>query len=382
MGESHMKIRNEPFHPADPAAQLAVSPSWQGAQVGSKLGPMSTIKEVARRAGVSVGTVSNVLRGSATVNPEIRERVDKIIQQLDYHPNHSARSLKTSQTHLLGMVISDITNPFFPQLARGAEDAAIKHGYLVVASNTDDQVDREKRVLSVLRARRVDGILLVVAPNHGDFEHIEKVIASKIPIVCLDRIPRGLAVSSVTTDALTASEMCVRHLIAMGHRRIAIINGDMELGTACERLQGYKNALEEAKLPIHPELIKMGDFRTHSGYVLAKQLLLSGKNPTAIFVTNGMMGLGALRAIKELGLQCPGDIALAVFDGVPGNGCFGPEVTSVVQPAYQIGYQGVELLLRNREAGELAAPTAIRLEAELCIGESTLARRPAQSHSA
>src|SRR5216683_1005686 len=119
-----------------------------GTQAGGiKLGEMVTIKEVAKRAGVSVGTVSNVLRGSTTVNTEIRDRVGKVIRQLDYHPNLAARSLKTSQTHLLGMVISDITNPFFPQLARGAEDAAIKHGYLVVASNTDDQLEREKRIL-------------------------------------------------------------------------------------------------------------------------------------------------------------------------------------------------------------------------------------------
>lgn len=320
--------------------------------------------------------MSNVLRGSNTVSVDIRERVEKIIEQLDYHPNHSARSLKTSHTYLLGMVISDITNPFFPQLARGAEDAAIKHGYLVVASNTDDQLEREKRILAVLRARRVDGILLVVAPNHGDTEHIQKVIASKIPIVCLDRVPRGLAVSSVTTDAITASEMCMRHMISMGHRRIAILNGNLDLGTACARLQGYKNALAEASIPLEPKWIVTGDFRTNSGYLLTKQLLLSENIPTALFVSNGMMGLGALRAIKELGMQCPGDIALAVFDGVPGNGSFAPEVTSIVQPAYQMGYQGVELLLRNRESGDAGVPTEIILEAELCIGESTLARRP------
>src|SRR5882757_5099773 len=163
---------------------------------------MATIKEVARKAGVSVGTVSNVLRGASTVNNEIRERVNNVIRLLDYHPSHAARSLKTSRTHLLGMVISDITNPFFPQLARGAEDAAIEHGYLVIASNTDDQLEREKRVLAVLRSRRVDGILLVVAPNGGDLEHIENTIASGIPIVCLDRIPVGLKLSSVTGDGV------------------------------------------------------------------------------------------------------------------------------------------------------------------------------------
>lgn len=332
---------------------------------------MATIKEVAKKAGVSVGTVSNVLRGSNKVAADLRDRVDRTIALMDYHPNHAARSLKTSQTHLLGMVISDLTNPFFPQLARGAEDAAIKQGYLVIALNSDDQLDREKRILSALRSRRVDGILLVVAPNGGDNTHIQAVIASKIPLVCLDRVPEGISVSSVATDALAGTEMCLRHLIAIGHRRIAMIGGELELQTAQHRLQGYKNMLAEAKIAIEPGLILTGDFRTASGYLLTKQLLLSGRNPSAIFVANGMMALGALRAIKELGRQCPGDIALAVFDDVPGNGSFTPEVTAVVQPAYQIGYQGVELLLRQREAGEPKSPVQIRLQAELRVGEST-----------
>src|SRR5882724_4574562 len=336
---------------------------------------MATIKEVAKQAKVSVGTVSNELSGSPRVSSGIRDRVTAAIAALDYHPNHIARSLKTRQTNLLGMVISDITNPFFTQLARGAEDAALKHGYLLVASNTDDQLEREKRVLAVLRSRRVDGILLVVAPNGGDMEHIRRVIASKIPIVCLDRVPEDLSVSAVTTDAITGSEMCMRHLISMGHRRIAIINGSPELQTARDRLQGYRNVLTEAGIAVEPELILTGDFRTNSGYLLAKQLLLSGHNPTALYVTNGMMALGALRAVKELGLRCPGDLALAVFDEVPGNGSFSPEVTSVIQPAYQIGYQGVELLLRQVESGEPATPIQIRLRAALRIGESTLLRR-------
>ncbi len=336
---------------------------------------MATIKEVATRAGVSVGTVSNVLRGATTVHLEIRERVEGVIRELDYHPNQTARSLKTSLTHLLGMVISDITNPFFPQLARGAEDAAIQHGYLLIASNTDDQVEREKRVLSVLRHRRVDGILLVLAPNRGDIEHIQRILASDIPIVFLDRVPDGLPVSAVTTDAITGSEMCMRHMISTGHRRIAIINGDLELQTASHRLQGYKNALAEANITIDPDLILVGDFRFRSGYLLAKQLLLGGRKPTAIFVANGMMALGVFRAIKELGLECPADIAVAVFDDLPGNGSFWPEVTCVVQPAYQIGYQGVELLLRNREAGKQGVASQIKLQAELRIGDSTSPHR-------
>ncbi len=339
---------------------------------------MATIKEVARKAGVSVGTVSNVLRGSTTVSQTIRERVDRVIQSLDYHPNHAARSLKTSQTHLLGMVISDITNPFFPQLVRGAEDAAIQKNYLLIASNTDDQLEREKRALAVLRARRVDGIFLVVAPNGGDTEHLKKLLASQIPVVCLDRVPEGLAVDSVTTDGVQGSEMCVRHLLSMGHRKIGVIVGNLQLQTARDRLRGYENALKEQKIAIDPGLIFAGDFRRESGYLLTKQLLLGNRKPTAVFVCNGMMALGALRAIQELDLRCPEDIAVAVFDEVPANGSFRPEITCVVQPAYQMGYQGVELLLSRMSKGAGKKPVQIVLPSELRIGDSTR-RRPLRS---
>ena len=340
---------------------------------------MATIKDVARKAKVSVGTVSNVLGGTVPVSPAVRERVLRVIARLDYHPDHFARSLKTGQSHMLGMVISDITNPFFPQLTRGAEDAAIKHNYLLVTFNTDDQLERERRVLSVLRTRRTDGVLLVVAPNAGQAEHIEKIIASGIPIVCLDRV-QELGVSSIAVDNVAGAGMCVRHLISIGHRRIGILTGNLHLQNAVERLQGYQNALREAQIPIDSDLILEGDFRVGSGYLLTKQIWLGGKKPTALFVSNCMMGLGALKALRELGVSCPDDVALAVFDELPGNGSFYPEVTTVVQPAYEIGYKGAEILIDQIESGD-REPVEIRLQPELRIRESTLpasraAKRP------
>ncbi len=335
---------------------------------------MATIKEVAKLAKVSVGTVSNVLSDSPRVSAGVRERVNAAIAALDYHPNHIARSLKTKQTKLLGMVMSDITNPFFPQLTRGAEDAALKHGYLLVASNTDDQFEREKIVLSVLRNRRVDGILLVVAPSAEGSEHIERTLASGIPIVFLDRVPPGVSASSVAVDAVYGSEICIRHLTSIGHRDIGIITGNLQLRTAADRLQGYKNALREAKIDLDSSLVMEGDFRSESGYLLTKQMLLGRWRPTALFVSNGMMALGALRALKEMGLHCPEDLALAVFDELPGNGSFYPEVTAVVQPAYLVGYRGAELLIQQIENPGEAKHTELLLKPELRIRESTLLR--------
>lgn len=143
---------------------------------------MATIRDVALRAKVSVGTVSNVLAGLSTVSAALRARVDEAMQELDFHPNHAAQSLRSRRSRTLGMAISDITNPFFPQLVRGAEEAALKHGYLLTTCNTDDKPERERQVLSILRARRVDGILLVVAPGCGDIDHITRTIEAHIPI--------------------------------------------------------------------------------------------------------------------------------------------------------------------------------------------------------
>jgi len=336
---------------------------------------MATIKEVAKRANVSVGTVSNVLSQSPRVNPVLRAQVQAAIRELDYHPDQVARSLKVRQTKMLGMIISDITNPFFPQLIRGAEDAALARGYLLVTFNTDDRIEREKQALSVLRGRRVDGILLIVAPSKGDHTHIKATLAAGVPIVCLDRLPHGIQVDSVSTDHIKWAQVCVRHLLSQGHRRIAMIAGSMELQTAQDRLEGYKAALKEARVKIDPELLREGDFRLETGHRLAKDLLLQRLRPTALFVSNGMMALGAIKALEETQLSCPKDIAIAVFDDLPLAGVYRPYLTSVAQPTYEIGRKGAELLIQRIE-GKLttAKPVRILLESELNIRESTTAK--------
>lgn len=333
---------------------------------------MPTLKEIADRAGVSVGTVSNVINGTATVSAERRERVLAAIRELDYQPNHIARSLKLKKTRMLGMVISDITNPFFPQLVRGAEDAALKNSYLLITFNTDDNVEREKRVLSVLRQRRVDGVLLVVAPNAGDDAHIRGILDSGIPIVCLDRLPAGIEVDSVSVDNVAGARDCVRHLIFMGHRRIAILTGPKAVQTAAERLQGYQEALMQAGIPVDPGLVLEGDFRSESGYRLGRALLAGSDRPTAVFVCNNMMALGLLRALAELGLNCPRDVAVASFDDFPLAEAFQPHMTAVAQPAYSIGYRGAELLIARIEGRpDEPRPSRIRLATQLLVRESS-----------
>ena len=335
-----------------------------------------TIRDVAKHAKVSVGTVSNVLGGLVAVRPRLYERVQKAIRELEYHPNSAARSLKTRRTKILGMVISDITNPFFPHLVRGAEEAAAEHGYLLAVFNTDERVEREKQMLSALRTRRVDGVLLVVAPDPANSMHVESAVHAGLPIVCLDRIPRGISVDSVGIDNAKSARICVRHLINTGHTRIGMLNGSMRLQTARDRLRGYELALREASLPIADELVRSSDFRIESGFCMGKELLLLNPRPTAIFASSGSLGLGLLGAIGELKVECPRDIALAVFDEIPGADFFRPHITALSQPAYQIGYQGAKLILQRIEGKLPKKPTRILLEGELRSRESTLDYRP------
>lgn len=327
------------------------------------------MKEIARKAGVSIGTVSNVLNGVVPVSAERRQRVLEAMRELDYHPNHVARSLKLRRTQTLGMAISDITNPFFPLLVRGAEDAALQHGYLLITFNTDDRVEREREILSVLRDRRVDGILLIVAPNNGDVSHIQKALADGIHIVCIDRIPPSVQVDSVAIDNVRAAAECVRHLLSLGHRRVAIITGPRKLKTAHDRLEGYHEALKTAHIPSDPQLILEGNFRSESGYELGRRLLERPDRPSAVFVSNGMMTLGFLNAMDDLGLECPRDIALASFDDLP----LAPHLTAVAQPAYSLGHEGARLLIERIESEEpFTKPRSICLPAELKVRESTV----------
>lgn len=334
---------------------------------------MATIKDVAIRANVSIGTVSNVLSGSPRVNPKLRARVEEAIRYLRYAPNHVARSLKSRTTMTLGILITDITNPFYPLVIRGAEDAALKRGYMLTIFNTDLQLEREKTCLSLFRSRQIDGILMVPAPNpEQDIDHIARTIDTDIPLVCLDRMPPNLKLDAVMIDNVKGAGMCVRHLILTGHRRIGALMGPRGLSNAQDRLEGYQTALEEANIPFDDSIVREGDFRLEVGYRYTKDLLLSPHPPTALFAANGPMGMGALSAIQELGLECPAHVSLSVFDDLPGAAVFRPRLTVVSQPAYAIGYRGMELLI-GRIMGELPSkePVLIVLEPELKVRDST-----------
>ncbi len=333
---------------------------------------MVTIKDIARKAKVSIATVSHVLSGSGRVSTQTRERVKKTASELGYRPNLVARSLKSRRTHTIAMVISDITNPFFPEMVRGAEDAAMARGYMLATFNTDDRTDRERQVFDVLQTRRLDGVLLVVALETSAHPHITEALAAGTPIVCLDRRPLNIDVDSVSVDNAGGVQLAVSHLIERGYREIAYIGGAPSMYIAPDRLRGYVSAMKAAGLSTR---VIHGDFRRESGYHAAIELLAAKPRPEALFVANLLMTVGVLEAARDLSLSTPEHFGMATFDSVSLFRGFRPDLTSVVQPNYEIGYQGATLLLDRIEGVRTSPPQSIELRCQLKVGESSRERR-------
>jgi DNA-binding LacI/PurR family transcriptional regulator len=332
---------------------------------------MATIKEVADRAGVAVGTVSHVITGSVPVSDLLRRKVQAAIRELDYHPNHVARSLKTAKTRTLGIIVPDMTIPYFPKLIRGAEAAARKRGYSLIAVNSDDDADRQRDLLSLLRSQRVEGILLVMAAAPTPATQIARMVDAGMRIVCLDRIPDRVPVDCVSVEDTEAAEIGVRHLIEQGHERIAIVTGPQTLRNERQRLLGYKQAMDAAGLPITEDLVWFGNLRPEDVGALCRERLRNGRRPEAMFCTNGPTGLGALRAIRDCGLRTPEDIAFVTVDELTVDDLFYPSITTVIQPAYDIGGRAAEILLDRIESSSASDSMNVRLQAVLKVGQSS-----------
>jgi len=327
---------------------------------------MSTIREVARLARVSIGTVSNVLSGSVPVSARLRERVLAVVQQLDYQPNHLARSLKIRETKMIGMVIDDIGRPILPQLMRGAEEAALLQDYLLVLLHSDQKLEREQQMLTALRTRRVDGILL--APTGTSHSHLRAIREAKVPIVCLERDVPGL--DCVVADHSTGARECVRHLAAGGRRSIAFILGNPDDAAGAERLRGYREGLAESGREFDETLIVGGASSADDGHRAGVSLLARERRPDAILAADAWLAAGLLRAIHEARLRCPDDIAVASFDDPFCCELLRPRVTAATQPSREMGSKAMELLLKRIQEPDRRR-ACIRLDTFLTVREST-----------
>ncbi|BDG62356.1 LacI family DNA-binding transcriptional regulator [Caldinitratiruptor microaerophilus] len=335
----------------------------------------ATIRDVARAAGVSQSTVSRALNGSGYVSPATRARVLAAAAQLHFRPSHVARSLVSKATHTLGLLLPDITNPFFPAIARGVEDAAARAGYAVILCNTDRDPAHEEHYLAILRQRQVDGLVLIA--SSAAVGH--RIARADFPaVVFVDRVPPGAEADAVVVDNREGVRTATRHLLGLGHRRIAFVGGSAGSGTSEDRLAGYLAALAEAGLNPDPGHIRAGDFTYDGGYAAGRALLGSPDRPTAVVAANDLMAIGVLRAAAELGLRVPDDVAVVGYDDIPLAGMLNPPLTTVAQPTYEMGERAARMLLERLAGKAPPEPRRVVLPARLVVRRSCGAGRDGQ----
>lgn len=306
---------------------------------------MPTIQEVARKAGVSPTTVSHVINNSRVVSAETRLRVEAAMEELHYRPNALARSLRRGQTHTLGLILPDISNPFFAEIGHSIETAAFEQGYSVILCNTEGDLDKEDLYVDVLSKKQVDGMIFVAAGDQTD--SLRALLRHEVPVVVVDRDLPEVEVDAVLADSRQGGYLATQHLIALGHRRIGCIAGPFHLTPSAQRVTGYREALLDAHLLADDDLIKRGDFHPESGYRAARSLLERRDAPAAIFACNDLMALGALRAAAESGRQVPADLAIVGFDDIELASYTSPPLTTIAQPKADLGRLAVQWLIEH-----------------------------------
>lgn len=304
-----------------------------------------TIYDVAREASVSMATVSRVVNNNPNVKPQTRKKVFEAIERLGYRPNAVARGLASKKTTTVGVVIPDISNAIFAEVARGIEDIANMYHYNIILCNADKKKDKEIRVINTLLEKQVDGLLFMGGAVTED--HIQAFKTSSVPIVLCATTDEGDNYPSVDIDHIGAAEDAVSTLIQNGHRHIAMISGTLQdASNGFARFQGYKNALEKAGIPFNEDLVRIGNYRYESGLEVTHHFLETQDKPTAIFAANDEMAIGAIHAIQDKGLRVPEDISVISVDNVRMASMVRPLLSTVAQPMYDIGAVSMRLLTK------------------------------------
>ncbi|MEI7030281.1 LacI family DNA-binding transcriptional regulator [Streptomyces pratensis] len=326
---------------------------------------MAGIKDVAAEAGVSVATVSRVLNSHPSVSQEARVRVLAAVEALGYRPNAVARSLRTAQTRTLGLVISDVLNPYFTELARFVEEEARALGYSVIIGNADERPDLQDHHIQTLIDRRIDGLL--VSPADGGSPLMRDVARSGTPMVFVDRWMPGLDVPVVRADGTGAVKDLVAHLHGLGHRRLAIIAGPAATTTGNERVEAFRAAMRELGLALPDAYIGQGDFQAASGRRATERFLDLPEPPEVVFAADNLMALGALDALRARGVRVPDAVGLAAFDDIPWFVHTDPPITAIAQPAADLARAAVRALADLIEG---RTPQSVTLPARLVVRRS------------
>jgi DNA-binding LacI/PurR family transcriptional regulator len=327
---------------------------------------MANMKEIAKIAGVSLGTVSNVLNNSMPVREPLRKRVMDAVDALDYQPSQLARGLRRDKTKMIGMIIPDITNPFFPAVVRGAEDVAFSNGYRLILCNTDNDHAKEIVHLNELRTYLPSGLIVIPSKLSDLTAQVKSYQKSGTAVVCVDRLPKEWKGDTVTADNEHGAYIATNYLLRQGHRHLAMIIGPRHLTNVQNRLTGFRRALHESKVHIAPEYIQEATFDQHGGYTKATLLLRMIPRPTVIFAGNDMIAFGALMAFREARLRCPKDISLIGFDNLDLAEMTSPPLSSVSQPGYQMGSTAARILI-DRVHGDDGPAKHVVLETMLKI---------------
>ncbi len=333
---------------------------------------MATIQDVAQHAHVSIATVSRVLNGTTYVNEEVAARVRAAVKELHYQPSRAAQAMRANRSKIIGLLISDIQNPFFTALIRGVEDVANRNGYSLILCNSDENPRKEQQYIEVLCSERVAGAIVV--PTSENSQKLRLFREYEIPFVSVDRRVKDRTTDAILIDNVNGAYEAVMHLISNGYRRIGVITGPVSTTTGRERLEGYRKALREAGFVSDPALECIDDFKSVGGYKGANTLLDLEQPVDALFVTNNLMTLGALEAIHERHLHIPDDIAIVGFDEMPWAALSSISLTTVTQPVYELGSTAAIRLFQKLRSPTAFTKQEIILAPTLQVRDSTRPR--------
>jgi LacI family transcriptional regulator len=329
---------------------------------------LATIQDVARRAGVSTATVSRVISGRGYVSPASREQVLAAADALDYVPNGLARGLKTQRSGLVALLVPEIVNSFYTTISRGVEDVANASGLQVILGNTDESVAKERAYVELMISTRVDGV--IIAPAGRKANTLNPLLENSVPTVLVDRSVSGFPADVVRGDSMAGARTLTQHLLALGHRRIALINGHRDTSVARDREAGFRLALAEAQVEIDEQLVSSGTWFIDDAEARTGAILDADIPPTAILAGNNFMAIGALRSLRGRDRRVPQDVALACFDDIPDAAEVDPFLTALAQPAYTMGTLAMQLLMERIGGTFRGSPREIILSSDLLVRRS------------
>jgi LacI family transcriptional regulator len=331
---------------------------------------LANINDVAKRANVSTMTVSRVINQSGYVKEETRQRVLKAMQEVNYVPNGLARSLVRQKTQTLALIVPDITNPFFTTIARGTEDMARKNGYRLILCNSDDDLAKEQEYIDMCLSIRVDGVIIAASGDQSK-ANLQKLKKMQIPFVCIDREIKGIQADIVKGDSVQGARKLVDHLISLGHKQIALISGPTTISTSRERLDGYREALEQHGIAYDPRYVKETPYNQATPANIVHDLLALSPRPTAIFAGNNFVAAHVIRALREQQIRVPEDIAVVGFDSVEPYEITEPFLTTAIQPAYNFGSLATQMLVERIDGAPVEKARKIVLTPAIAIRRSS-----------